>query len=91
MKFIRVTSTSIRQNAKSAETSFLKESIENADFYKPVLNKIRITSHMRTTRKYNFVAALKTVILLVEFTLFFFLKIILDQTRKAFNTKFGPQ
>ena len=90
MKFIRVTSTSIRQNAKSAETSFLKESIENADFYKPVLNKIRITSHMRTTRKYNFVAALKTVILLVEFTLSF-LKIILDQTRKAFNTKFGPQ
>ena len=72
MKFIRVTSTSIRQNAKSAETSFLKESIENADFYKPVLNKIRITSHMRTTRKYNFVAALKTVILLVEFALFFF-------------------
>ena len=45
---------------------------------------------MRITRKYNFVAALKTVILLVEFTLSF-LKIILDQTRKAFNTKFGPQ
>ena len=90
MKFIRVTSTSIRQNAKSAEISFPKESIENADFYKPVLNKIRITSHMRITRKYNFVAALKTVILLVEFA-FSFLKIILDQNRKSFNTKLGPQ
>ena len=34
------------ENIKSAErrkTKFLKESVENADFYKPVLNKIMTT------------------------------------------------
>ena len=36
----------IRHNAKSAErqkTSFPKESVENVDLYKPVLNKIMTT------------------------------------------------
>ena len=36
----------IRHNAKSAErqkTSYPKESIENADLYKPVVNKIMAT------------------------------------------------
>ena len=35
-----------RHNAKSAErqkTSYPKESIENADLYKPVVNKIMVT------------------------------------------------
>ena len=44
---MKVTSNLIRHNAKSAErqkTSFPKESVENADLYKPVLNKI-VTTH----------------------------------------------
>ena len=40
---MKVASNSIQRNAKSAKrqkTSFTKESVENADLYKPVLSKI---------------------------------------------------
>ena len=43
IKFRKATSNSIRHYSKSAErqkTSFPKESVENADLYKPVFNKI---------------------------------------------------
>ena len=46
LKFINVTLNSIQHKVKSVakqKTSFPKESIENADFYKLVLNKIMIT------------------------------------------------
>ena len=48
------------ENTKSAErhkTSFPKEQVENADQYKPVLNKIMTTQEQ--CLKYNFVAPLK--------------------------------
>ena len=44
--FMKVTANSIKHNAKSAErqkTSFPKESVENADLHKLVLNKILTT------------------------------------------------
>ena len=59
IKFIKVTSNSIRQNAKSIEkqkTNFPKESVKNTDLYKPVFNKI-ITTH-EYCMKYNFVTPL---------------------------------
>ena len=43
---MKVTLNSIRHNVKSAEkqkTSFPKESVENADLYKTILNKILTT------------------------------------------------
>ena len=43
---MKITSNSVRHNAKRSErqkTSFPKESLENADLYKPVLNKIMTT------------------------------------------------
>ena len=43
---MKVTLNSFRHNAKSVEkqkTSFPKEPVENADLYKPVLNKIMTT------------------------------------------------
>ena len=47
IKFIKVTSSAIWHKSKNAErlkTSFAKDSVENADLYKPVLNKI-MTAH----------------------------------------------
>ena len=49
-KFIKLTSNSTQNKQKTQKaqkkkkTSFPKEFVENADFYKPVLNKI-MTSH----------------------------------------------
>ena len=43
---MKVISNSIQRNAKSIKRqkiSFTKESVENADLYKPVLNKIMTT------------------------------------------------
>ena len=59
IKFIKVTSNSIRQNAKSIEkqkTNFPKESVKNTDLYKPVFNKIITTREY--CMKYNFVTPL---------------------------------
>ena len=50
MKFMKVISNSIQRNAKSArrqKASFPKESVENVDLYKPVLNKIITTRLIR--------------------------------------------
>ena len=58
-KVHKVTSNSIRLNAKSVEkqkTSFSKESVENKDLCKPVLTTI-MTTH-ENCEKYNFVAPL---------------------------------
>ena len=52
---------------KAQKTSFPKESVENADFYKPVLNKI-MTTH-KSCAKYNFVAPLKDQESFVSFIL----------------------
>ena len=50
MKFMKVISNSIQRNAKSArrqKASFPKESVENVDLYKPILNKIITTRLIR--------------------------------------------
>ena len=45
-----------QKSQKDKETCFSKKSVENADFYKPVLNKIIITHEQCV--EYNFVALL---------------------------------
>ena len=57
----------IRHNAKSEErqkTSFPKKSVENTDFYKPVLNKI-MTRHEKYVKS-SFVAPLKSLFLRIN-------------------------
>ena len=66
----------MRHNTKGAERqnpSFPKELIENADFYKPVLNKI-MTTHEQCV-KYNFVAPF-TELITYHFTTAFFLHVL---------------
>ena len=62
IKFMKVTSNLTQcKKRRNTKTRLPKETVENADLYKPALNKI-MTTHEYCV-KYNFVAPLKQIIL----------------------------
>ena len=50
---------SIKKAQKDKKTSFLKETVENADLHKPLLNKTMATQEY--CRKYDFVAPMSAL------------------------------